>query len=155
MIMKRIVLFATAILLAFTSFAQPKEKGKHDWREKMKAEKIAYFTEAMDLTTEEAESFWPVYNQIQKEIRHSHGNVFEKFKALDEAVRSGKGDIEKLLKEYRDAQTYAHQLEDAAYGKFEKVLPVEKIAKLYIAEENFRRQQFQKLNPGGQGKGKQ
>lgn len=153
--MKRIILFATALLFALTSFAQPKDKGRHDWREKMKAEKIAYFTEAMDLTTEEAESFWPVYNQVFKEIKHSHGKVFEKFKALDEALESGKGDIEKLLKEYLAAQADAHKLEDAAYERFVKVLSVEKIAKLYIAEENFRRQQFQKLNPGGPAKGRQ
>ena len=46
------------VLLSFTAFSQG-FKGKKD---KVKALKVAYITEELNLTTEEAQRFWPIYN---------------------------------------------------------------------------------------------
>ena len=63
--MKGIINFL-ALSLAFVFMsAQPSsaccayDKASHD---KMRAEKVAYLTAAMDLTPAEAEKLWPVYN---------------------------------------------------------------------------------------------
>ena len=45
------------LLMASISFAQ----GFRDKKEKVKALKVAYITEQLDLTTEEAQKFWPIY----------------------------------------------------------------------------------------------
>ena len=57
-----------ALILSVTAFAIPphNQGGKNDWREKIKAEKVAFLTTRMDLTPQEAEKFWPVYNQLEK-----------------------------------------------------------------------------------------
>ena len=34
-----------------------------DWKEKIQSEKIAFLTTEIGLTPEEAQAFWPVYNQ--------------------------------------------------------------------------------------------
>ena len=41
-----------------------------------------------------------------------------------------------------------NKTDEACADKFRKVLPVEKVAKLYIGEERFRRQQIHKLHHG-------
>ena len=67
--MKTKILFAIAATLALaagTAMAQD-DKARNDWQEKMKAQKIAYLTDRMDLTSEEATLFWPVYNRAEKE----------------------------------------------------------------------------------------
>lgn len=75
-IMKISRLFAAAVLFALLSIsniqAQPKEQ--QDWHEKMMSEKIAYITSVLALTPQEAQVFWPVYNQIaqEKQIGRAH-----------------------------------------------------------------------------------
>ncbi|OZA24427.1 MAG: hypothetical protein B7X86_08430 [Sphingobacteriales bacterium 17-39-43] len=36
--------------------------------ERIEAIKVAFITKKLDLTTEEAQKFWPVYNNYQKEL---------------------------------------------------------------------------------------
>lgn len=57
--------------------------------EKMKTEKIAFLTSAMDLTPAEAEKFWPVYNDMENERRASFKKNMVAFKALDEGLKAG------------------------------------------------------------------
>jgi len=39
---------------------------QHDKREQLKAHKAAYITQKLDLSSKEAEEFWPVYNAYEK-----------------------------------------------------------------------------------------
>lgn len=55
------------ILAVPTMEAQDKKK---DWKDRWKAEKIAYITDAMELTSAEAEKFWPVYNKCECEKKN-------------------------------------------------------------------------------------
>ena len=66
------VLCALAVLSA-GAFAQgpqgpqgPRRGGDNGWRERVRAEKVAFLTEEIDLTESEAQVFWPIYNEIQK-----------------------------------------------------------------------------------------
>ena len=62
--------FYAAALAAFAllslSNIQAQSK-KCSWHDKMMSEKIAFITTELELTPEEAQVFWPVYNQIAKE----------------------------------------------------------------------------------------
>jgi Spy/CpxP family protein refolding chaperone len=56
--MKTKILIPILFLVSFVSFSQDfKEK-----KEKIKALKVAYITEELNLTSEEAQKFWPIYN---------------------------------------------------------------------------------------------
>ena len=130
--MKRILLILTVLISALPGLGA-QDKGKKDWHDKWKAEKIAYLTDALDLTSAEAEKFWPVYNA---------------YKALDEAIKAGKGDkeINTLLDKYIESQNCGKDIDSKYVLEYRKILPGKKVAKLYIAEESFRRQQIHKLN---------
>ena len=84
-------------------------------------------------------------------------NVFKAYKAMSKAIEEGKSskEIEKLLDAYLDAQQAQREIDDKASDKFMKVLPVEKVAKLYMAEERFRRKQIHRLNHGSHQKNPQ
>ncbi|MBR5274589.1 MAG: hypothetical protein IKU33_05035 [Bacteroidales bacterium] len=115
------------------------------------SEKIAFLTIEMGITPEEAQKFWPVYNQVDKERDEAVSNVFQAFKALEDAVSAGKPEkeISKLLDAYQDAMEQQSKVETQASEKYEKVLSVEKLAKLYVGEEKFRRQQVRRLHIAG------
>lgn len=152
--MKRILLILSVFLLcAQVSGAQ--DKGKKDWNDRWKAEKIAYLTDAMDLSSAEAEKFWPVYNKCECEKKKSFKAVIEAYKALDEALKNGKDDseIKNLLDKYLEAQNFGKDIDRKYVAEYRKVLPDKKVAKLYVAEESFRRQQIHKLNKNDNNKG--
>ena len=102
--------FITAVLAAsvlFSAAADAQPKGKRDWHEKMKSEKIAFITTELELTPEEAQVFWPVYNQIAEEARKSNKTEAEAFKALTDALEDKAAtddQINKLLDEYLAAK---------------------------------------------------
>ena len=129
------------ILAVPTMEAQDKKK---DWKDRWKAEKIAYITDAMELTSAEAEKFWPVYNEMDAERKSSFEKVMRSFKALDDAVKAGKpeSELSVLLDNYMKASTASRGVEAKYIPKFNKILSVEKVAKLFVGEEEFRRQQI-------------
>jgi hypothetical protein len=125
-----------------------------DWKEKMMAEKIAFLTLEVGLTLEEAQAFWPVYNQVEKEKDEAMFNLIRAHKEMSKALEEKKSEKEvaALLDKYLEAQKKVNEIENAIAAKYKAVLPVEKVAKLYVAEEKFRRQQIRRLHHGGEGK---
>ena len=150
--MKKIIYIVTASVLILTSAisAFAEERFQDNWKDKIMSEKIAFLTMEMGITPEEAQIFWPVYNQVDKERDEAIRSVFRSYKAVEDAVAAGKGEKElnKLLDEYLAALKAQGEVEQKAYKEYAKVLPVEKLAKLYVAEEKFRRQHIRKLHGG-------
>lgn len=144
---------AASVLFSAASNAQP--KGKRDWHEKMKSEKIAFITTELELTPEEAQVFWPVYNQIAEEARKSNKTAAEAFKALTDALEDKAAtddQINKLLDEYLAAKLAKNASEKSEVEKYRKVLPAKKVAKLYTAEEKFRRHHIRNFKGNNRGK---
>ena len=109
---------------------------------------LARKSKSEGLTPEEAQVFWPVYNQISQEKDAAMRETFKMYKKLEEAIEAGRPEkeLKVLLDEYLKAQDKSRNIEKGANEKLSKVLSVEKIAKLYIAEEHFRRHQIHKLH---------
>lgn len=155
--MKRIIEFAICLALAMASGlaagAQnaPGHKGTDNWREKMTAEKIAWFTSKLDLTAEEAQVFWPVYNELEKNRQECFAASMKAFRRLNEALKNKapESEISSLTNEYVATLGKADILLKEYVTKFAKILPAEKVAKVLVAEEQFRRSQINKLHHGG------
>ena len=139
-------LVAALMLLPLCSFGHQPE-GQRNHKEQWMAQKIAYLTEVMDLTAEEAQVFWPIYNQAQKEKREVYKAVKQAYANLDKGIQEGKGkkEIKDLLRQYTAALEATQSIDSKYVTQYERVLPVEKVAKLFIGEETFRRQQIQRL----------
>ena len=149
--MKNFKLFAAVAAFAMIAFsssinAQAPKQGK--WQERVMAEKIAYFTAALELTPEEAQVFWPVYNQIDAAKKELQKNVREAYKALNQALEEGTAsdkEINALLDKYLAAKQVQKESGKGDVQQFRKVLPAKKVAKLYIAEEDFRRDHIRNM----------
>ena len=141
-----LILLTVALMSAVNINAQGKYN--NDWKEKILAEKVAFLTIELDITPEEAQAFWPVYNNVGKELDQARSEVISCYKQLSEAVDAKKSEkeISLLLDKYIQAKIQQDKLDNAAINSYKAVLPVAKIAKLYIAEEKFRRQYIHKLH---------
>ena len=138
---------AFAIISVSSAFAQP---NKQNWHEKMMSEKIGYLTAELELTPEEAQVFWPVYNKIAEKNKEQNKAVGEAYKALTQALKEGTAsdkEIDKLLDQYLVAKQAQKENGKNDAAQYRKVLPSKKVAKLYIAEENYRRHQINRMKP--------
>ncbi len=68
--MKKFLLTAVFICsIVLSGFAQDNTEVQKADGSRIETLKIAYITQKLNLTTEEAEKFWPVYNKYMEEIR--------------------------------------------------------------------------------------
>jgi len=152
--MKNFTLMAVIALLSITNIqAQSK---KSEWQEKVMSEKIAFITTELELTPEEAQVFWPVYNQVTKENNESHKAMMAAYRAMTKAIEEGTAsdkEIGQLLDEYLAAKQKNNNAGNDDVEKYRKVLPAKKVARLYIAEENFRRHHIRNFKSGHKGLG--
>ena len=122
------------------------------------SEKIAFITSELDLSPEEAQVFWPVYNQVAKDQAVKQKAVKEALNALKQALAEGKDakEIDKFLDRYLLAKQENNVNSKDIADKYRKVLSSEKVAKLYLSEEKFRRMHIKNLGApkgnGGHGK---
>ncbi|MBQ1680150.1 MAG: hypothetical protein II068_03485 [Bacteroidales bacterium] len=139
-------LFASVLLFAQPQGKPNDEQRKKDW-ERLQAEKIAFITQELDLTPEEAQVFWPVYNQCWKEVLASHKATREAFAGIRGKQAEGLTDkeMEKKLDAYIQASTRSNQVLADWYPKFKQVLPIRKVSKLYQAEEAFQQRMINNL----------
>ncbi len=100
-------------------------------QEKIKAAQAAYITERLELTPEEAERFWPVYREYS-----------EKRRAIREQLRDARKDG-RDEKELLDLDLKVKQqeldLEKDYQGRFQNIIPAQKLVNLRQAEIDFRR----------------
>ncbi len=134
--------------LAFTLSASAHRNCSEDWKEKMMCEKIAFLTAELGISPEEAQAFWPIYNEINKEKDAAMHKVFKSFKALNDALEAGKSEkeVSRLLDDYLESLENQREIENKAAEKLKKALSAEKAAKLFVGEEKFRRQHIRRMN---------
>jgi hypothetical protein len=86
--------------------------------EKIQSLKIAFITQKLQLTPDEAQKFWPVYNQYDNEIRSLQ---------LNDKDGPALENEEKLL-----------NIRKKYLASFEKVIGPQKVNRLFNAERDFR-----------------
>lgn len=138
--MKKILLISAILFVALsTTIAQERRGPSPEMFEKIKAEKISFFTGKLDLTPSEAQAFWPVYNEfekkrfdVQRQIHEFERMPEEKYKTLSEA------EIEKMTNNYLASFETEANLIKEYHQKFLKVLPKKKVLMIYRTENEFR-----------------
>ena len=108
---KKIVLLACLCTLS-NIFAQGIEK---ESREKIKALKVAYITNQLDLTADEAEKFWPIYNDYEQkksallyETRSQMRNAIKKNGEIDALSEK---EAKKLISSKLDSDKKLYELQ--------------------------------------------
>ena len=129
----RYLLLLTTMILAFNLSAQEgEERGKRG--EKIEQQRIAFLTTELDLSVEEAQNFWPLYNDYQKrkdEIGLDKGSD-KNFEDLNEEESS------LMLSKIMDSKRRFLDLESEFMKNLENVLPAKKRLTLLRSEREFK-----------------
>ena len=144
-------IIATTLLLLSCCFVSSAQRGSKDWQEKIQTQKIAYLTSTMGLSSKEAQDFWPLYNKMEDERKESFKRVMDSYNNLSDGLENGKSEreISVLLDKYTLAVKNSHSVESKYVPQFEKIISVEKVARMFVGEESFRRSQIHRFNDKG------
>ena len=140
--MKRIVIFLLAIIM----FPVLRTVAQNPNMEKLNNYKIGFFTKKLNLTSGEAEKFWPVYNEyqgqknlIQTEKMKLNRNFNQNESSLTDKQMEDMGD------KYVDCLVQETNLAVAFHKKLKEVLPPVKIILYYQAENQYKVQLLNEL----------
>lgn len=134
------------LFLGFDSSGQPPRKRAQDKKERIQQLKIAYFTKELNLTTDEAEKFWPIYNEMSEKVNEQK----RKAKRASREVKNGvdtmtDAEIKAKMNEALDARINESKLQKEYLGKIGEVIGYKKAAKVVSLEAQFKRELLKRL----------
>lgn len=151
--MKRALIFSAIFFLSMNLWSQ-----RQGELQKIKAFKTGYLTQELDLSSEEAERFWPIYNEYEKKIFKLR---VEKRKAERDRINELGGpealtneEAESILEDLFENESSVLNLKKKLYQELSTVLSPKKKLKLLKAEGDFNRRllsEFKRRGPGRQG----
>ncbi len=141
--MKRIYLLIILVLITIPFFGQKTYEEKLN---NLRSQKVAFITQRIELTPDEAEVFWPIYNELsqkkyalnkrRKEITFELKNNWDNYTDQEK---------ESLADEFVGLKLKDANLDIEYHEKFKKVLSVEQVLRLYQSEIAFKNYLLNKI----------
>ncbi len=97
--MKKLLPILFLAFIAFSSWGQDKDSKRQKY-EKIKAYKIAFITDRINLSSSQAETFWPVYDEFDKKRRDNFKQqklIYRRASNKDQSEKENLADQEKIL----------------------------------------------------------
>lgn len=138
--MKRLYLILIIAASLFNAKLDAQAESKQSGAERVQALRIAYITERLNLTPDEAQVFWPLYNEyndkrdaLRKQSQENRRKIKDQIDQLsdDELQRLADDEI-RIRQEDLALQVELHE-------KLKKVISAKKLALLYVAEDEFKK----------------
>jgi hypothetical protein len=124
--MKKLILYICFLFVAINVTAQtPDDVGQQNPKrmEKIKALYVAFITQQLSLTPDEAQKFWPVHGQYDAELRATKGGVSDELEKQQAALN--------VKKKYQ--------------ASFSKILGADRCNTFYKKDAEFRKRLVDKL----------
>lgn len=142
--MKKYILILLLFIFAFGQ-GMAQEKNKRDY---IKSLKIAFITENLNLTTDEAQRFWPVYNNYEDQ---RYLQVYKEYKEIKHLLRDKEfGDVSetqasRTLDRLITIKKNSLELEKKLFDDLSDFIPSTKILYLKKLEDDFNHKLLEKL----------
>lgn len=148
--MKRYTLLLILSLCVAGLFAQTSQDEHAKRWEEFKAKRAAFYTEKICLTADEAQVFWPVFNELQEKKGQLHHKISEQFR---NAKKDEKGeriiDFVKVTDDMINFKVQESSLDKCYHEKFKKILSPEKLFKYYNAEREWTNNLLKEMDKRG------
>lgn len=135
------ILFGLMVLMMTTALRAQPGAGRAMMQDRIEAQRIAFITQKLQLTPDEATKFWPLYNEFkdkQQEVRRS-GMPERGGQDLSDA------DAERVIAQHFAVEENMLRLKREYYDKLKSAIPPRKIAHLAAAEMEFNRNVLEHL----------
>ncbi|MFT4663692.1 MAG: hypothetical protein ACI8YQ_000169 [Polaribacter sp.] len=109
--------------------------------ERIRSLRIAFLTEKLQLTPQEAEKFWPIYNEYEKERRTLRKDYRKEKKGAELSVVEADAMVDASF----ELQEKQLKLKRTYYDRMKKVIPSQKLVALDRAEKEFRKKVVEEI----------
>lgn len=152
--MRRIIL----VLMIIFMVVPGRLKAQNSNLDKLNAYKIAFFTRRLNFTSNEAEKFWPVYNDYQAErnkVMADRNSIMRDFNQNESEYNDAK--ISELGDKLLATIVKESALSEKFHNQLKSILPPAKVIRFYQVENQYKTQllkelqglnQKQRLGPG-------
>lgn len=117
---------------------------KTDKKEQIASFRVAFITKELNLSSKEAQLFWPVYNEYQDKLEALRTSRRKENKKLSAETMTDQ-EAEQFIENETDFKVNEANLQKQYYTRFKQSLPVKKVAMLIKAEEDFKRELLKQL----------
>lgn len=129
------LIFSLAFSLSLDAQVENDKRGRQErMQSRIESQKVAFITQKLDLSPEEAQSFWPIYNEFQSKLKEFRKNNRKSvdYENIDEGEANAflDGLFQKEQEELNIKKNYYQQLKSAVSAR--------KVAQLYVIEKQFR-----------------
>lgn len=138
-IIKLSSIFLFAVALQLSLHAQTNDR---PLEERIEAQRVAFITQRVNLTPEEAQAFWPIYNEYRDKEK-----MLKKNRPIrDEVMDMDEADAEKYLDNLLTIEQQELDLKKEYTQRLKSVISVKKILRFYAAERMFKERLLQAMN---------
>ena len=139
------------MMSSFTLLAQEKTKKteKKQRIERIEQAKVAFISKKLELSTEEAEAFWPIYNEMQAEIKVHRKSMKADLKALKaDSLNQDDHSYQNALNSRHEGAIKFLDIKKEYSRKIGELLGYKKVFELGDAEIAFKKQLMNRMKGG-------
>lgn len=151
------ILAALALLIifcavpGFAALQQPKDAELQQWMTEMRQYKQAYFAKELDLSRDQQNKFFPLYEELSDEKFKTEKEARDMEKRVADMANPSDTELEKATEALYDARLRTAQLDKEYLEKFKPILSKKQLFQLNSVERKFQRhmmKQHQRLRMG-------
>ena len=142
--MKKTILTITLLLITTASVV-----AQHIDRDRIKALKRAHITAALELTSSEAEKFWPIYNEYEQKVYQlktvKTRQLARRLRAVGGLNNLSETEAANILQEFLEIDFNIANEKKKLHKNLVGVISSKKMIKLLRAEQSFNKELLKKL----------
>ncbi|MBO7067868.1 MAG: hypothetical protein J6W52_04195 [Bacteroidaceae bacterium] len=120
--------------------------------EEFRAKLEEFITQKAELTSSEAQTFFPIFHKMKEEQRNLQKEIF-KLKRIPKEETPSEKDYTNKIQRICELNTKMAQIQEAYYKKLYKVVPAQKVYKAMLAEDAYHRMMLRQFD-SKRGKGR-
>ena len=130
------IFFSLLIFAFLTTTLSAQNSRRTEAMAKVKEYRVEYFTKNLELSSQEAKAFWPIYNdyQAKKEAIKTRADRRRKVELMNDT------EVETYLTEHLDNEQKLLDLKKDFFRQVKVVLPIRKVAIIPKVEQQFRKE---------------
>lgn len=145
--MKRNIMYGFLLFILSISISQAQERRSKE--ERIQALKVAFITEELNLTPEQSQGFWPLYNELQGKLKKLKKDRIKR----PDIDNMSDAELEKLLENHLKVEEEKAALNRTYAQRFKKVITIRQVVKLTQSEHRFRKELLRRAKERREGGG--
>lgn len=139
----RTLLILVLLMAGLGPTAHAQRTGRGERLSQLENARVAYLTQKVALTPEQAQKFWPLYNEFTTKRR----DLNQRLRQLRPSQTDGLSDqqLRDNLNQSFKLRQQDIELEKDYFDKFQRVISVRQVASLFLAERQFTREVLKRV----------